>query len=50
MPAATTPAFLPVWMVYITVDDLDQAIGRCQELNGKVLRPATAWARVAASA
>ncbi len=30
----------PVWLVYITVDDLDQAIRRCQELGGKVLRPA----------
>ena len=31
----------PVWLVYITVDDLDHAISRCLELNGKVLRPAT---------
>ena len=31
----------PVWLVYITVDDLDQAIRRCEELHGKVLRPAT---------
>jgi len=30
-----------VWLVYITVDDLDQAISRCLELNGKLLRPAT---------
>jgi predicted enzyme related to lactoylglutathione lyase len=28
-------------MVYITVDNLDHAIGRCQDLRGKVLRPAT---------
>ena len=31
----------PVWLVYITVDDLDHGIRRCQELRGKVLRPAT---------
>lgn len=31
----------PVWMVYITVDDLDQSIRRCEELRGKLLRPAT---------
>ena len=31
----------PVWLVYIKVDDLDLAISRCLELNGKVLRPAT---------
>ncbi len=30
-----------VWMVYITVDNLERAIGRCQDLRGKVLRPAT---------
>jgi predicted enzyme related to lactoylglutathione lyase len=30
-----------VWMVYITVDDLDQSIRRCQELGGKQLRPLT---------
>jgi predicted enzyme related to lactoylglutathione lyase len=29
-----------VWLVYIKVDDLDVAIGRCLELDGKVLRPA----------
>jgi predicted enzyme related to lactoylglutathione lyase len=31
----------PVWLVYITVDDLEQSIRRCQELQGKLLRPAT---------
>jgi predicted enzyme related to lactoylglutathione lyase len=31
----------PVWLIYITVDDLDQAVRRCEELHGKVLRPAT---------
>jgi uncharacterized protein len=30
-----------VWLVYITVDDLDQSIGRCQQLGGKLLRPLT---------
>jgi predicted enzyme related to lactoylglutathione lyase len=32
----------PVWLIYITVDDLDQSIRRCRELCGKVLRAATA--------
>ena len=36
-----TQGLPPVWLVYITVDDLDQAISRCQELGGKVLRAAT---------
>lgn len=31
----------PVWLVYITVDDLDQSIRRCEELGGKVVRPTT---------
>ena len=31
----------PVWLVYISVDDLDLAISRCQELDGKVIRPVT---------
>jgi uncharacterized protein len=30
-----------LWMVYITVDDLDKAIACCQELRGKVIRPVT---------
>ena len=30
----------PVWLIYITVDDLDLGIRRCQELGGKLLRPA----------
>lgn len=30
-----------VWMVYITLDDLEHAMCRCQDLRGKVLRPAT---------
>jgi len=29
-------AMPPVWMIYITVDDLDEAIHRCQELGGKL--------------
>jgi predicted enzyme related to lactoylglutathione lyase len=31
----------PVWLIYITVDDLDLSIRRCQQLHGKVLRAAT---------
>src|ERR1035441_2773348 len=31
----------PVWPIYITVDDLDLGIRRCQELGGTLLRPAT---------
>jgi predicted enzyme related to lactoylglutathione lyase len=31
----------PVWLIYIIVDDLDHSIRRCQELRGKLLRPAT---------
>jgi predicted enzyme related to lactoylglutathione lyase len=30
-----------VWLVYITVEDLDHAIRRCLELDGKLLRQAT---------
>ena len=29
----------PVWLIYITVDDLELGIRRCQEFGGKVLRP-----------
>ncbi|HMC61111.1 MAG TPA: VOC family protein [Candidatus Solibacter sp.] len=29
----------PVWLVYITVGDLDESIARCQSLGGKMLRP-----------
>jgi predicted enzyme related to lactoylglutathione lyase len=25
----------PVWMVYITVDDLDESVRRCEALGGK---------------
>lgn len=28
-----------VWLIYITVDDLEQSMRRCQELGGKLLRP-----------
>ena len=31
----------PVWLVYITVDNLDDAIRVCLELQGRLLRPAT---------
>ena len=34
--------FPPVWLIYITVDDLDLGIRRCHELGGKLLRPTTA--------
>ena len=26
----------PVWLVYITVDDLDESVRRCESLGGKV--------------
>ena len=29
----------PVWLVYITVADLEESIARCQSLGGKILRP-----------
>lgn len=29
----------PVWMVYITVDNLEAALEKCVELGGKVLKP-----------
>ena len=31
----------PVWLVYITVDHLDDAVRACLQLQGKLLRPAT---------
>ena len=30
----------PVWLIYITVADLDEAIQRCMENGGKLRRPA----------
>ncbi len=27
----------PVWLIYITVDDLDHSIGECQRLGGSLL-------------
>jgi uncharacterized protein len=27
------------WMIYITVDNLDQSMERCRELHGEILRP-----------
>jgi predicted enzyme related to lactoylglutathione lyase len=30
----------PVWLIYITVADLEESIARCQSLGGKILRPA----------
>ena len=29
-----------VWLIYITVADLDESIARCRSLGGKILRPA----------
>jgi uncharacterized protein len=29
----------PVWLVYITVEDLDESISRCQEFGGKLRMP-----------
>jgi predicted enzyme related to lactoylglutathione lyase len=30
----------PMWLIYITVADLDEAVRRCQERGGKVRHPA----------
>ena len=35
-PNATLP---PVWLVYLTVTDLDASLGRCGELGGRLLVP-----------
>jgi predicted enzyme related to lactoylglutathione lyase len=29
----------PVWMVYITVADLDESFRRCEEMGGRLARP-----------
>jgi uncharacterized protein len=29
----------PVWLIYITVDDLDESVRRCESLGGKVVAP-----------
>ncbi|MFL6260519.1 MAG: VOC family protein [Thermoanaerobaculia bacterium] len=31
---------LPVWLVYLVVEDLDASAARCVELGGKILAPA----------
>ncbi|MEO8593932.1 MAG: VOC family protein [Candidatus Solibacter sp.] len=31
----------PVWLVYITVADLEESLRHCQDLGGAILRPAT---------
>jgi len=31
----------PVWMVYISVDDLDESLRQARDRGGKILRPAT---------
>jgi len=32
-------ALPPVWLIYITVDDLDHSIAECQRLGGSLLAP-----------
>ncbi len=34
----------PVWLVYITVEDLDQSLEECRRLGGTVLTPARSYA------
>ena len=34
----------PVWLVYITVEDLDHSIKQCQRLGGSLLVPARSYA------
>jgi hypothetical protein len=34
----------PVWLVYITVEDLDQSLAECQRLGGAVLTPPRSYA------
>jgi len=29
----------PMWLIYITVDDLDYSVGECQRLGGALLAP-----------
>jgi len=31
----------PVWLIYLTVENLEESLKHCQELGGEVLRPAT---------
>jgi predicted enzyme related to lactoylglutathione lyase len=35
----TMADFPAVWMVYITVADLDQSVADCEKLGGKVIKP-----------
>jgi predicted enzyme related to lactoylglutathione lyase len=35
----------PVWLVYLTVADLDQSIAKCVELGGEVLVPTKGYGR-----
>lgn len=37
-PNADLPA---VWLIYITVNDIDQSIERCLSLGGEIVRPLT---------
>lgn len=34
----------PVWLVYITVEDLDRSLAECQRLGGAVLTPPRSYA------
>jgi predicted enzyme related to lactoylglutathione lyase len=34
----------PVWLVYVTVEDLDQSLAECQRLGGAVLTPPRSYA------
>ncbi len=34
----------PVWLVYITVEDLDHSLQECQRLGGMVLTPSRSYA------
>ena len=36
----------PLWMVYITVADLDESVRNCEELGGKLRRPAESMGRM----
>lgn len=38
-------AFPPGWLIYITVEDLDQSVARCLELGGELVVPPKAMGR-----
>jgi uncharacterized protein len=42
--ARDTNAQLPAqWLVYITVDDLEESVSRCKELGGEILSGPSSW-------